>query len=66
MDSVTVEEASGSLKELLEKINSNQKPCRITLEGDQAVIVIAEEMYDNLLVTLEFLSTPGLLDRLKS
>ncbi len=64
MESISTEQASQSLNELIKKINQENKPYKITT-GDEAVIVLGEEMYDNLLVTLEFLSTPGLLDRLK-
>lgn len=64
MDTISIDQASASLDELIRKINLDMKPCKIT-NGEEEVVVMASEMYDNLLVTLEFLSTPGLLDRLK-
>jgi len=63
MDTVSVEEVS--LRELISKINQDQKPCRIT-DNEQTVVVFPEEKYNDLLLTLEFLSTPGLLERLKT
>lgn len=65
MDTVSIEEASGSLRELISKINQDQTPCRIT-DDSQTVIVFPEQKYHDLLLTLEFLSTPGLLERLKT
>lgn len=64
METISSEQASASLHDLIKKVNHENKPYKITA-GDEAVILLGEEMYDNLLVTLEFLSTPGLLDRLK-
>lgn len=64
MDTVSIEEASNSLKELICKINQDQTPCRIS-DNEQTVIVFPEQKYNDLLLTLEFLSTPGLLKRLE-
>lgn len=65
MDTVTIEEASSSLRELISKINEDQTPCKIT-DNNQTVIVFPEQKYHDLLLTLEFLSTPGLLKRLET
>lgn len=63
MDTFTLEEAKENLKKLIEKISVDQKLCRITSDHGNAVL-LSEETYDNLLITLELLSTPGLIDGL--
>jgi antitoxin YefM len=64
MDSYNLEEAKTNLTRILEKVSADQKLCRITSDHGNAVL-LSEETYDNLLITLELLSTPGLIDGLK-
>lgn len=64
MESYKLEEAKENLKALIERVSLDQKLCRITSDSGNAVL-LSEETYDNLLITLELLSTPGLIDGLK-
>ena len=61
MESYKLEEAN--LAKLIEMVSLDQKLCRITSDNGNAVL-LSEETYDNLLITLELLSTPGLIDGL--
>lgn len=64
MDTYKLEEAKELLSHLVEKVSVDQKQCRIIADTGNAVL-LSEETYDNLLITLELLSTPGLIDGLK-
>lgn len=61
METVTLEEALATFPEIVSKLSTELHQLKIvTPEG--SVVVLSEETYENILVTLEFLSTPGLLD----
>lgn len=62
MENYKVEDVN--LAKLIEQVSSDQKLCRITSDSGNAIL-LSEETYDNLLITLELLSTPGLIDGLK-
>jgi PHD/YefM family antitoxin component YafN of YafNO toxin-antitoxin module len=64
METISLLEAIDSLPEILERLNHDNHKLRIT-DGVNNAIMISEETYDSLLVTLEFLSTPGLFDKLQ-
>lgn len=63
MDTYTQEEARDRLSDLLHNTLEERRHCRITSEKG-TVVMLPEETYQNLAVTLELLSTPGLLDSL--
>ena len=65
MDTLTAQEAQDKLLRLVECAAKDLQQYRITSSDGNAVL-LPEETYQNLVVTLELLSTPGLLDRLKS
>lgn len=64
MEIMTLQEALGSLGQIIDRSCKENKMFKITTP-DSAAVVLSEETYENLLVTLEFLSTPGLLERLQ-
>lgn len=64
MDTYTTQEAQDRLTELVDRALDEHKHCRITSDKG-AVIILPEETYHNLAVTLELLSTPGLLESLR-
>lgn len=61
MDTYSTQEATCQLKELLEKVLVERRHCRVTSEGG-TVVVMPEDTYNNLSLTLELLSTPGLME----
>lgn len=62
MDEFTAFEAKERFLECFQQVMEKQQPLRVTSpEGN--MILLSEETYQNILVTLEFLSTPGLLDQ---
>jgi prevent-host-death family protein len=61
MKEVHVSEAANNLSHLIKDANQEQKKYRISSE-EGACVLMPEEMYENILVTLELLSHPGLLD----
>jgi PHD/YefM family antitoxin component YafN of YafNO toxin-antitoxin module len=63
MDSISAQEATKRLVELIQVANEDKCQFRITSEVGN-VVVLPEETYENILVTLELLSTPGLMDNL--
>ncbi len=64
METFTVEEVRDRLKKLVNSASLDQKHFRI-IADEGSVVMLSEETYDNLLITLELLSTPGLIDGLK-
>lgn len=64
MKTVTVEEASQHLMTLIENAQKHGHQCRITSQ-EGSVVLLPEETYQNLVVTLELLATPGLMDGIK-
>lgn len=61
MDTYSELEATCKLKELLEKVLLERRHCRVT-SGSGTVVVMPEDTYQNLSLTLELLSTPGLME----
>ena len=62
MDTIPCEEAKEKLSELISKANEQKRQFRID-SNEGSVVVLPQETYDNILVTLEVLSTPGLIER---
>ncbi len=63
METYNFEEAQEQLKDLVTRTTLENRQFRITsTEGN--VVLLSQETYDNLIVTLELLSTPGLMDRM--
>ena len=63
MDDITAQEAKDRLLDFIQAATFNNQQFRITSEEGN-VILLPEETYQNILVTLEFLSTPGLLENI--
>lgn len=64
MDTLEAHEAQSQLITLIEcAIHDNQQYRIISPSG--AVIMMPEETYDNLIVTLELLSTPGMMETIR-
>lgn len=63
MDTISAQEALHQLFQIIQVATQDKRQFRITSEAGN-VIVLPEETYDNILVTLELLSTPGLMDNL--
>lgn len=64
MDTMSDSEAKNKLQELIREVVNNRQQFQI-VSKDGTVVMLPKETYDNILVTLELLSTPGLLDQLK-
>lgn len=64
METLTAEEAAKNLLTLISSAHKEGLQYRIEAE-DEAVVLLSHETYQNLVVTLELLSTPGLLSGLK-
>jgi len=64
MDTLEAHEAQDQLVDLIERaVQDNQQYRLIGPSG--AVIMMPEETYDNLIVTLELLSTPGMMETIR-
>ncbi len=63
METVTVQEANHNLVAMLTNALKEQCKYRIT-SAEGTVVMISEEHYENLLVTLEMLSTPILFNNM--
>lgn len=63
MDSISAQDANKILMELVQKVAQEKNQIRITSDEGN-VVVLSEETYENILVTLELLSTPGLMESL--
>jgi len=64
MEMLTAEEAAPKLIKLISSAHQDGHQYRITSE-EGTVVLLSEETYQNLIVTLELLATPGLLNGLK-
>jgi PHD/YefM family antitoxin component YafN of YafNO toxin-antitoxin module len=64
MKTLTAEEASQDLFNLIDLVQQDSHQFCITSDIGNAVL-LSEESYHSLLVTLELLATPGLMDGLK-
>lgn len=64
METLTAEEAAQNLLKFMTLVHQNGCQFRITAE-EGTVILLSEETYQNLIVTLELLATPGLMKGLK-
>lgn len=65
MDTLTADEARENFRSIIQSASQELRRFRITSE-EGSVVLLPEETYDNLLVTLELLSTPGLMEGLKA
>jgi len=61
MDTFTSDEAQKNLDELIGRTTREHRHCKIT-SAEGAVVMLPAETYNNIAVTLELLSTPGLLN----
>lgn len=64
MDTLSANEALDRLQSLIRNATEEKRQYRITSEHGN-VILLPEETYENILVTLELLSTPGLMDHMR-
>jgi len=64
MDNIPAQQAKDQLEELIQIATQQRQQFRITSEEGN-VIILPEETYENILVTLELLSTPGLMEKIK-
>jgi len=64
METISVNEADKKLLNLIAQIQKDNQPLCVTSEEGN-IILLSEESHQNLMVTLELLSTPGLMNSLK-
>jgi PHD/YefM family antitoxin component YafN of YafNO toxin-antitoxin module len=64
METLAAEEAAQNLVKLIALAHQEGQQYRITAE-EGTVILISEEIYQNIIVTLELLATPGLMKGMK-
>jgi antitoxin YefM len=64
MDRISAQEAKDRLVELIKAATENGLQFCITSDLGN-IVVLPEETYENILVTLELLSTPGLMEHIK-
>lgn len=64
METLTAEEATQNFIQLMTQAHQDGRQYRITAE-EGTVVLLSEETYQNLIVTLELLATPGLMNGLK-
>lgn len=64
METLTAEEAAQNLIKLMASAHQDGHQYRITAD-EGTVVLLSEETYQNLIVTLELLATPGLMKGLK-
>ena len=64
MYTVAASEACDKLQEMIKEAVSNRQQYTITGD-DGSVVLLPQETYDNIIITLELLSTPGLMDQIK-
>ena len=64
METLTAEEAAQNLNRLMASAHQEGHQYRITAQ-EGTVVLISEERYQNLIVTLELLATPGLMKGIK-
>ena len=65
MHTLTAEEAKDKLIRIIEDANLENEHFTITSDKGN-IVAIPEQTYNNILITLELLSTPGLLDKIKN
>jgi len=64
METVTAEEAQKNLRQLM--THAHQDGCQYKITAEEGtVVLLSEETYQNLIVTLELLATPGLMKGIK-
>lgn len=64
METLTAEEAAQNLTKLMASAHQNGHQYRITSD-EGTVVLLSEETYQNLIVTLELLATPGLMNGIR-
>ena len=65
METMTAEEAAQNLLKLVTLAHQDGRQFRITAD-EGTIVLLSEETYQNLIVTLELLATPGLMKGIKS
>lgn len=64
METIPLDQAKDTLKQLLTRCIKKNEQYRISSSAG-TVVVLSEETYENLLITLELFSTPGLIEGLE-
>ena len=64
MEILTLEEAAKDLHQFVNLVQKESRQYRITA-GDESAVLMSYESYQNLIVTLELLATPGLMNGVK-
>ena len=64
METMTAEEAAQNLLKLVTLAHQDGRQFRITAD-EGTIVLLSEETYQNLIVTLELLATPGLMKGIK-
>jgi PHD/YefM family antitoxin component YafN of YafNO toxin-antitoxin module len=64
METIPLEQAKETLKQLLTRCIKKSEQYRISTSVG-SVVMMSEETYENLLITLELFSTPGLIEGLE-
>ncbi len=62
---ISISEARKHLFELAEEVQKPGNFCTLTVEGDPKLILIAKKEFDALMETIELLSNPELIARIK-
>jgi antitoxin YefM len=63
MESISIDEAAKNLSELAAK--AKEEGCHFLITSDEGnTVLLSEETYQSIVVTLELLTTPGLLNGL--
>ncbi len=57
MDTFTTEEAKNKIDQLVKKAVTNRQNCRITSSEGETAVIMSEEAFHDITVTLELLST---------
>ncbi|KAF3363319.1 Uncharacterized protein PHSC3_000073 [Chlamydiales bacterium STE3] len=65
METISADKVGDQITDVISRATKDLKQFRIT-SSEGAVVLLPEEMYDRLVVTLELLSTPGLLEMMES
>ena len=65
METLSADELKNQIFEVISRSTKELQQFRVT-SSEGTVVLLPEEMYDRLVVTLELLSTPGLLEMMES
>ena len=65
METISADELKSQMSDVISRATSELQQFRIT-SNEGTVVLLPEKMYNRLVVTLELLSTPGLLEMMES